>query len=91
MDNKMNRRSFIGVSSMIGAAGLLGGAVLTSCARKSGKLVPLRKPDEYYIPELPDKAIEGRELKVGLIGCGGRGRGRELLNVMRDYPDRTHE
>lgn len=81
MSNKMNRRSFIGVSSMIGAAGLLGGAVLTSCTRKGGKLVPLRNPDEYYIPELPDKAIEGRELKVGLIGCGGRGHGA-LYNVL---------
>ncbi len=74
MDNKMNRRSFIGVSSMIGAAGLLGGAVLTSCKNKN-KLVPLKQPGEYYIPELPDKAIAGRELKVGVIGCGGRGNG----------------
>ena len=73
-DNKMNRRSFIGVSSMIGAAGLLGGTVLTSCAGGK-KLVPLKQPGEYYIPELPDKAIDGRELKAGLIGCGGRGNG----------------
>ncbi len=78
-ENKMNRRSFLGVS-MIGAAGLVGGsALLSSCSGK--KNVPLRAPGEYYIPELPDKAIEGRELKAGLIGCGGRGNGaiRDLL------------
>jgi hypothetical protein len=37
------------------------------------------------------KAPPSGRVRIGLIGCGGRGRGRELLNVMRDYPDRTHE
>jgi len=76
-EKKMDRRSFLGMSSMIGAAGIVGGsALLTSCAGKKGdKLVPLKNPGEYYIPELPDKAIEGKELKVGLVGCGGRGSG----------------
>ena len=27
------------------------------------------------MPELPDKAIQGKEIKVGVIGCGGRGSG----------------
>ena len=35
----------------------------------------MRKAGEYYLPELPDKAIEGKEIKVGLVGCGGRGSG----------------
>ena len=73
MSAKMNRRSFLSASAAAGAAGLLGGALLSSCS--SGKPKPLREPGTYYIPELPDKAIEGRPLKAGLIGCGGRGNG----------------
>ncbi len=81
-EKKMDRRSFLGVSSMIGVAGVVGGsALLSSCAGKGDKLVPLKNPGEYYIPELPDKAVEGRELKVGLIGCGGRGNGA-IINLL---------
>ncbi|MBR5333980.1 MAG: Gfo/Idh/MocA family oxidoreductase, partial [Alistipes sp.] len=32
-------------------------------------------PGEYYIPVLNDKADDGKELKAGVIGCGGRGSG----------------
>ena len=77
MSNKMDRRSFLGRSARIGV-GLVGGSVLLSaCAGgdKSGKMTPLRQPGEYYVPELPDKAIDGRELKVGVIGCGRRDQG----------------
>ena len=73
MSSKMNRRSFLTASAAAGAAGLLGGALLTSCSNDKQK--PLRQPGSYYIPELPDKAIDGRPLKAGLIGCGGRGNG----------------
>ena len=81
----MDRRSFLGKSAKIGV-GLVGGSVLLSaCASgdKSGKMTPLRQPGEYYVPELPDKAIDGKELKVGVIGCGGRGSGavEDLLNA----------
>lgn len=78
MSNKMSRRSFLTTSSVIGAAGLIGvPAIVSSCGGKEekSKLTPLRQPSEYYIPELPDKAIDGKELKLGLIGCGGRGTG----------------
>ncbi len=77
MSNKMDRRSFLGKSARIGV-GLVGGSVLVSaCAggKNSDKATPLRQPGEYYVPELPDKAIAGKELKVGVIGCGGRGSG----------------
>ena len=74
MSAKMNRRSFLTAGAAAGAAGLLGGALLTSCAG-GNKQKPLREPGSYYIPELPDKAIDGRPLKAGLIGCGGRGNG----------------
>ena len=72
--NKMNRRDFLQRSTILGVGGIVGVSALAS-ACKGPKYVPLRKPEEYYIPELPDKAAHGREIKVGVIGCGGRGSG----------------
>ncbi len=80
-NNKLNRRSFLKSSAMVGltaAVGTAGAAsALTSCKGKEEgvKLVPLKAPGEYYIPELADMANDGQELKVGVIGCGGRGSG----------------
>ncbi len=48
--------------------------MVSSCGKKS-KNVPLREAGSYYIPEMPDKATDGREIRVGVIGCGGRGSG----------------
>ena len=70
-DNKMGRREFLSYSAILGAASVAG---LASCSKKD-KVTPLRAPGSYYVPELPDKAIDGKELKVGLVGCGGRGSG----------------
>ena len=70
----MNRRDFLHRSTILGVGGIVGVSALAS-ACKGPKYVPLRKPEEYYIPELPDKAAPGREIKVGVIGCGGRGSG----------------
>ena len=77
----MDRISFLGTSAKIGVAGVVGGTLLASCGKKEPKIVPLRQPGEYYIPELPDNAIEGRALKVGVIGCGGRGSGA-IINLL---------
>jgi predicted dehydrogenase len=79
--NSINRRTFLKSSALAGAAGMAGtGSVLTSCcggSDNSGKAVykPLKEPGSYYIPELPDLANDGKELKAGIIGCGGRGSG----------------
>ncbi|MGM9790276.1 MAG: Gfo/Idh/MocA family protein [Candidatus Cryptobacteroides sp.] len=72
--NKMNRRDFLQRSTILGVGSIVGVSAIAS-ACKGPKYVPLRKPEEYYIPELPDKAIAGKEIKVGVIGCGGRGSG----------------
>ena len=81
-ENKMDRRSFLGTSAKIGVVGVVGGsALLASCAKKEPKAVALRQPGEYYVPELPDKAIDGKALKVGVIGCGGRGSGA-IMNLL---------
>ena len=79
----MNRRSFLKASSVIGVGGLVGASALISACSDGNKMTPLKQPGEFYVPELPDKAIDGKELKAGVIGCGGRGSGAifDLLNA----------
>ncbi len=74
--NKMSRREFLSYSAVAGVVGALGvSPLLTSCSDKAKGPTPLKAAGEYYIPTLTDKAIEGKALKAGVIGCGGRGRG----------------
>lgn len=80
MDKKLNRRDFLSTTAAIGAAGIVAPSLLSSCGRGQ-KLTPLRQEGEYYVPGLEDKADDGRELKVGLVGCGGRGCGA-LANLL---------
>jgi len=80
MENRINRRSFLKNSALVGGAlstvGVGSSAFITSCAKDTKpKYVPLKAAGTYYIPELPDMAKDGKELKAGLIGCGGRGTG----------------
>lgn len=80
-ENSISRRSFLKSSAMAGALGAIGtggaASVLTSCGggEKASAIKPLKEPGSYYIPELPDMATDGQELKAGVIGCGGRGSG----------------
>ncbi|WP_080903013.1 Gfo/Idh/MocA family oxidoreductase [Parabacteroides sp. Marseille-P3160] len=80
-ENSISRRSFLKNSALVGAAGMIGtggaASVLTSCGggEKGGANKPLKEPGSYYVPELTDVAIDGQELKAGVIGCGGRGSG----------------
>ncbi len=74
--NSLNRRDFFTGAAVISAVGAVGaGAILSSCSGGKDKLVPLRAESELYIPELMDKAKDGKPLKAGVIGCGGRGSG----------------
>ncbi len=78
MDNKLSRRAFLSNAAVVGAAGTVGSGMLLSSCSGSGsedKLTPLRPASEMYIPDLPDKAVEGKPLKAALIGCGSRGTG----------------
>ena len=79
-EKSMSRRRFLTGAAAVGAAAVAAPAILASCSGKD-KLTPLKKEGEYYVPELPDKAIDGPELKVGLIGCGGRGSGA-IINLL---------
>ncbi|HKI89309.1 MAG TPA: Gfo/Idh/MocA family oxidoreductase [Draconibacterium sp.] len=66
-NSELNRRNFITKTTLgtIGAAGIL---VACSSSEKSQK-------EEIQLPELLDQAPDGKVLKAGLIGCGGRGTG----------------
>ena len=71
--SKISRRDFFGCTAALGGTALLASSpLLSSCTAKTPKNLPLRTPDQYYIPTLEDKAADGREIKAGLIGCGGR-------------------
>ena len=74
----VNRRDFFRSAAVVGAAGSLGaGTILSSCSggEKTPVLVPLASLANAYIPELTDFANDGKPLRAGLIGCGGRATG----------------
>lgn len=80
MNNKpdhLSRRSFIGNIAAMGTVATLGlPGVSLSCSRKK----------DYVSPVLPDQAPDGRLLKAGLVGCGGRGTGA-ALNFLNAGPN----
>ncbi|MDR2036998.1 MAG: Gfo/Idh/MocA family oxidoreductase [Bacteroidales bacterium] len=84
----LSRRSFLSNATLLGAGGVLGtGSLLHSCSgTDNNKITPLRPLSEIYIPDLPDKAIDGKPIKAALIGCGSRGTGAAVnfLNAGND-------
>ena len=70
-DFKLSRRDFI-KSSALGTLGVLSTvgvpALLTGCSSPKKKVT-------VTVPEILASAPEGRPLKAGLVGCGGRGTG----------------
>ena len=67
-----SRRKFISSTAMatIGTMGAI--QLLNSCAENSSKR------NEIKLPELLSQAPDGKILKAGLIGCGGRGTGAAI-------------
>lgn len=74
MENKkeLSRRKFISSAAMA-TIGTLGAAqLITSCAGNN------TKTKEIKLPILLNQAPDGKVLKAGLIGCGGRGTGAAI-------------
>lgn len=80
-DPLLTRRNFLKGSATIGTVGIVGGIpMLSSCtSQQKGK----EKGEELQLPALLDQAPDGKVLKAGLIGCGGRGTGAavDFLNA----------
>lgn len=74
MTNKteLSRRRFISNSAMA-AIGTIGAAQLLNSCTDAGS-----KKKELKLPELLTQAPDGKVLKAGLIGCGGRGTGAAI-------------
>jgi len=69
---KSGRRSFFKTSAL-GALGTIGiPAFVGGCSQSSSKNEKFR---DYVAPELRSKAVDGKPLKAGLVGCGDRGAG----------------
>jgi myo-inositol 2-dehydrogenase / D-chiro-inositol 1-dehydrogenase len=71
-DNDFSRRSFITKTTMA-AIGTIGAVNVLSSCNSAGP----QKKEEKLLPLL-DIAPEGKLLKAGLIGCGGRGTGAAI-------------
>ena len=80
----MKRRNFI-TAAALGSASIVGSgtSILTGCAPSASQSLKLLTDEELNLPPLLKKASEGRPLRFGLIGCGGRGSGAamNLLNA----------
>ncbi len=72
-NKSISRRKFFGDAAAIGAVGAIGmGYLVSSCGRQIGN------ETAPGTPPLLEKAPDGKPLKAGLIGCGGRGTGAAL-------------
>jgi predicted dehydrogenase len=82
----LSRRQFLSTATVAGAGALVtGGSVLSSCGTgetKPQKPAPIARLKSYRVPNLVDKADDGQELKVGLVGCGGQGTG-DLIGFVK--------
>lgn len=76
--NMNGRRKFISKATL-GTIGIIGATQIISSCSKSSK-------DEKQLPELLDQAPDGKVLKAGLVGCGGRGTGA-ALNFLEAGPN----
>lgn len=83
MGNKfqISRRKFLGSAAAAGALTTIGtvatvgtAGLVTSCS-DNAKKKKYKNIEELNLPPLLEKAPDGRPLKAGLIGCGGRGTG----------------
>ncbi|MDX9882279.1 MAG: Gfo/Idh/MocA family oxidoreductase [Prolixibacteraceae bacterium] len=78
-DPNFSRRKFLANAAAISAVGVVGVGALSSCAEK-------KKVAELNLPPLLDQAPDGKPLKAGIIGCGGRGSGA-MLNFLDAGPN----
>ncbi|MDX1284597.1 MAG: Gfo/Idh/MocA family oxidoreductase [Draconibacterium sp.] len=74
----LNRRNFI-TKATVGTLGVA--TVVSACASEKSKIKPISEP-----PDLLEQAPDGKVIKAGLIGCGGRGTGA-AINFLEAGPN----
>lgn len=79
-ESNFSRRKFLANAAAISAVGVIGVNALSSC---SGP----KKPEVVLnLPPLLEQAPDGPPLKIGIIGCGGRGSGA-MINLLDAGPN----
>ena len=79
--SRISRRNFLGTAATVGAAGIVGPAIITSCSSDKGVTFK-PAPEGTWLDQAPD----GPVLKAGVIGCGGRGSGA-AINFLNAGPN----
>lgn len=69
--NDLSRRNFISNATMATIGTIGAASILNSCSSK-----PEKAQIEPFV--IPDKAPDGKVLRAGLVGCGGRGTGAAI-------------
>jgi predicted dehydrogenase len=69
-NSSLSRRNFLGKAATVGVASVIVPSLISSCARETKKVVA--------VPTMLDQAPDGKVLRAGLIGCGGRGSGAAI-------------
>jgi myo-inositol 2-dehydrogenase / D-chiro-inositol 1-dehydrogenase len=80
-ENNFSRRKFLTGAAALGAAGAVGFNPLVSCSSGSGPGTSggsFKNLSDLFIPPMLETAPDGKVLKAGIIGCGGRGTGAAL-------------
>ena len=71
---QLSRRNFLKSSATIGTIGVVGGIPLLKACSSGQK----ENGEGMQLPQLLSQAPDGKVLKAGLIGCGGRGTGAAI-------------
>lgn len=70
--SELSRRNFLAKTSLGTIGAISAAGFLTSCSTSKPK------KEEIQLPELLTQAPDGKVIKAGLIGCGGRGTGAAI-------------
>jgi predicted dehydrogenase len=86
--SEISRRKFLGTAATVGAAGIVAPTFLAGCSSSTSKSEPAEPGKLAELPEVPwlNQAPDGKVLKAGIIGCGGRGSGA-AINFLNAGPN----
>jgi len=83
-ENNFSRRKFLASAAAVGAVGTMGVGTMSSCTSGGGSASADTGGSydwaarDYKFPPMLDTVPDGKVLKAGIIGCGGRGSGAAL-------------